>query len=251
MSMQMAKKNSELIMINKINLKQKFMKHLIVVRHGDYATGGILSEQGKKQINSIALQLISLQQNQNSVILTSPAPRAQESADIMQQKLGIAELVKVPFFWSDTTAPAPTYYKDRDPYKVMDIINQYSDKDIVIIVSHLELVNQFPRFFAETKLGKYWRLPELQKGQAIHFDIQQKSFKILKDIKESLLNSKLNLLHNLLVITDPRPVLSDELSDYSDDYQEFLEETAFCADSFEKKYTDALAKFRDILLANI
>ncbi len=227
------------------------MKHLIVVRHGDYAVGGILSEQGKKQINSIALQLTSLRHNKPSVILTSPAPRAQESADILQQKLGITDCVQIRFFWSDTTAPAPTYYKDRDPSKVMDIINQYSDKDVVIVVSHLELVNQFPRFFAINSLEKSWILPELQKGQAIYIDIQNKSFKILKDIDNTLIDSKLNLLHNLLVITDPRTVLPYELSDYKDDYEEFLQETSVCIDGMDVVYIRALAKFRDVLLTDI
>ncbi len=227
------------------------MKHLIVVRHGDYGDNRKLSEQGKKQIANIALQLVDLKNNQTSVILTSPAPRALESAEIIQQTLGITERIEIPFFWSDTTAPAPTYYKDRDPSKVMNIINKYLDKNIVIVVSHLELVNQFPRFFAETKLGKYWNLPDLQKGEAIRFDVQTKSFKILKDIKDYLLNSKLNLLHSLLVITDPRPSLPNELSDYTQAYNEFLQETSVCTDCFDEVCIKALAKFRDVLLANI
>lgn len=227
------------------------MKHLVIVRHGDYAVGGRLSEKGKTQINSIALQLANISYLKKSVILSSIAPRAMDSAEIIQQKLGISELVKVPFFWSDTTAPAPTYYKDRDPSKVMDIINKYSDYDIVIVVSHLELVNQFPRFFAINSLEKSWILPELQKGQAIYIDILQKTFKILKDIDDNLLNSKLNLLHNLLVITTPRPDLPDQLSDYISAYQEFLEETVACTDSLDALYIRALSKFRDVLLADI
>lgn len=233
------------------NLKQKFMKHLVIVRHGDYAVGGVLSEKGKKQINGIALQLANISHFKKAVILSSPAPRALESAEIIQQKLGISELVEIPFFRSDTTAPAPTYYRDRDPSKVLDIINQYSDADVVIVVSHLELVNEFPRFFSRNSFGKFWNLPELQKGQAIHIDIEKKTFKVLKDIDDNLLNSKLELLHNLLVIADTRPTLPDELSDYKTAYQEFLEETSACTDSLDEVYTNALAKFRDVLLADI
>lgn len=227
------------------------MKHLVIVRHGDYAVGGILSKEGKKQINSIALQLSNLTPIENAVILTSPAPRALESAEIIQQKFGIYQLVEIPFFRSDTTAPAPTYYRDRDPSKVLDIIHEHEDYDIVIVVSHLELVNEFPSFFARKSLGKFWHLPELEKGEAIHIDISNQTFKVLKYIDNNLLNSKLNLLHNLLVITDLRPVLPDELSDYKDAYQKFLKETSSCKDSMDPLYIQALSKFRDVLLADI
>lgn len=224
------------------------MKHLIIVRHGDYGTDRRLSENGKNQITGISLRLVDLNPGKDCVILTSIAPRALDSADIIQEKFGITNYVKVPFFWSDNTAPSPTYYRDRNPSKVMDIICEYEDIDIVIVVSHLELVNEFPSFFAETQLGKNWNLPELEKGQAIHIDITEKSFRILKRITNSLLECKLKLLHNLLVITNPRPTLPDELTDYKKDYETFKAETEGLSDPFDSKYITALSKFRDVLI---
>ena len=225
------------------------MKHLVIIRHGSYGDDHRLSAEGKKQIASIALHLSKSISGANSVILTSPAPRALDTADIIQQSLGIKNYVEIPFFWSDRTAPAPTYYKDPNPLKVMDIIQQYENNETVIVVSHFELVNQFPNFFARNTLGKDWNLPELEKGQAIDIDIEKKTFKVLKHIDHNLLDSKLNLLHHLLVITTPRPSLPDELSGYRDAFQEFLEETSTCTDSLDKVYIQALANFRDTLLA--
>ena len=226
------------------------MKHLIVVRHGDYAVGGILSEKGKIQINSIALQLTNLNLSKKAVILTSPAPRALESADIIKQKLGIKDYVEIPFFWSDTTAPTPTYYKDQDPSKVMTIVNEYEEREVVIVVSHLEVVNQFPKYFMQEMFGKIASCPKLEKGEALHIDVLKQSFKLLKD-GDMLLDAKLGILHNCLTPDGIPDEIPQELAAYAEAFDEFKQSVYGCTDCFSEVYIKALTKFRDILLADI
>ncbi|MCF7834877.1 hypothetical protein K9M48_02365 [Candidatus Gracilibacteria bacterium] len=275
------------------------MEQLFVVRHGDYAVGGILSEEGKNQIMShLVPQIRSLIRYDRKplptiAIISSTAPRAFETAQIIRDGIddfkvrGYEEInpflgiALCPYLWSanDAENKSETYYSQRNCNKILSILENHdssmdviypdrtikgadtlSNYTVVIIVSHLEVVDEFPLFFIEnilranldtSPIRNITNNSSFKKGEGVYIDILKKEFKLLKDNDDTLLNSKLNLLHNLLVITDPHPDLPNELSDYRNAFQNFLEETSACTDSFDEVYTNALAKFRDVLLADI
>ena len=228
------------------------MENLFVIRHGNYSKeNGNLTSFGQDQIGILTNKIKNLSLGTNAVIITSTAPRALQTSDIIRNILSIPDIVREPFIWSHPDdAPQLSYYKDQDPSKVMDIVKKFMHNDVVILVSHYEVVNQFPKFFAKEVWNKDLDFPKLEPGEAIHFDLQNEKFKVL-DNSDAMMNSKLEILHNLLIIADPRPSLPPELSDYTDDFEEFKASTASCTDSFDPKYIEALRIFRDKLFRNL
>lgn len=228
------------------------MEHVFIVRHGDFdSKTRKLTDLGKKQIAKVAIQIRNLLGTKSSVIVTSTAPRALESSEIISDTTKTQDCVPMEFLWSHPDdAPSGAYYHNQDPSKVMQILQPLMHKDVIILVSHHEVVNQFPKYFMQEMFGKTLSCPKLEKGEALHIDVLKQSFKILKD-GDILLDAKLGILHNCLTPSGIPDEIPQELSAYAEAFDEFKQSVQGCADCFAKVYIQALTKFRDVLLAGI
>jgi phosphohistidine phosphatase SixA len=119
-------------------------KRIFLLRHARKESGSGdlgLSLAGKKQAENLAQKLKNeIGDSENVLILTSSACRARETADIINSVLlsefGTQELISEEKLWSDASHPY-----DFDWLKG-EISNFKGDN--LVIVSHLEYVNQFP-----------------------------------------------------------------------------------------------------------
>lgn len=235
------------------------MEYLFITRHGDFdSQTGNLTTLGKSQIASIAMQIQKYCIDKTVVILTSTAPRALESTKIIAERILIRNIVQEQWLWSGNDAPSFTYYHNQKPASIIEVIEDKKtyqnidilENDVVILVSHYEVVNQFPSYFFMVRLGQTQSCPKLEKGECIQIDTVNKSFKVLKhiDFSNILMNSKLELLHSCLTISGIPENLSSELSEYLEDFKIFKEAIKDCIDSFEAAYIQALTVLRDKLL---
>jgi len=114
-------------------------KKLFLVRHADYGGGSDphLSDEGKRQSFQLSQKITSLlEEGEGVTIWTSVANRAHQTAQIIKQEMQLAELFVFGKLWSDNS-----HRHDFDWLKYQ--INQF-EGDVLIIVSHLEYVRQFP-----------------------------------------------------------------------------------------------------------
>ena len=120
------------------------MKQLFLVRHADYNGGGpdpVLSNYGKEQSSELGKKIKEALGEGEVTIWTSSANRANETAQIIKQELQLADMVVEEKLWSDN--------RHRQDFNwLKDKIDAF-EGDILIIVSHLEYVRQFPGY----KLG--------------------------------------------------------------------------------------------------
>ena len=115
------------------------MRMLVFVRHGDYGKDGHLDDSGRKKIGSLAKNLRSLIKEGTTVkILTSMADRATESAEIISNIFNdVFEKHKI--LYSDITCEV------KVP-EVVELIKGQGAYEVVIVVTHLEYVEEFSRF---------------------------------------------------------------------------------------------------------
>ncbi|MEI6774610.1 MAG: hypothetical protein WCL18_07685 [bacterium] len=274
------------------------MEQLFVVRHGDYdSSTRNLSTKGRNQIiTNLAPQIRGLIRYDRKplptiAILSSTAPRAMQTAEIIRNEIdsfkinGYNELdtylgiALSPYLWSanDAVNKSETYYIQRDCEKITSILEnsrnltaiypdgqqtfnaRLSDYTVVVIVSHLEVVDAFPLFFIENILGrnidtspirKITNDSSFKKGEGVYIDILNKEFKILKDI-DIVLEAKLELLHQLLVPSGIPTQIPQVLSAYHQAFETFRHSVKDCTDCFSDEYVKALREFRDILLAGM
>jgi phosphohistidine phosphatase SixA len=121
---------------------------VILVRHADYnlATGNNpeISEKGKVQTTKLAGAIKKfLKDGGIHTIWTSPAARALQTANILAAELCINVELCHEKLWSDNT-------HTPDFSWLQQMVGEYADIpplcDVLIIVTHLEYVQQFPAY---------------------------------------------------------------------------------------------------------
>lgn len=119
------------------------MDKLIIIRHGDY-DGVNLSDFGKRQMAELGNRLMP-QINGDVLILSSTAPRARESAEILGKAFNVS-IEDHEILWSDRS-----HYEDFP--KVLELVRSKKEEvDVLILVTHLEYVYGFPGHFGQTEL---------------------------------------------------------------------------------------------------
>ncbi|PIN86163.1 hypothetical protein COV19_06105 [Candidatus Woesearchaeota archaeon CG10_big_fil_rev_8_21_14_0_10_44_13] len=162
------------------------MEHLFVARHGTQGIDGKLSDEGRAQAAVLGDDINNILNGSSAYILSSSAPIAIESAKTITLRLAkreISYLVEViPYLWTGEGAPEGSYgsaFNDCNGF-LMEILNgRRENAEGIIIVSHLEVVNFFPKYFRRKEFGVTEHIETLGHGSAVHFDIRHKTYRIL------------------------------------------------------------------------
>lgn len=144
------------------------MKKLVVVRHGQYGHDDHLNEVGRYWIKHLA-KTLGVHLNGGSVLLlTSPADRARESAEIIGAHFGV-ELEEHDVLWSEGIHP------EDFPSALKLVQSRQREVDTLILVTHLEYVRGFPSYFARQELRVEIKCHPIEKGEAWVVDCEQGS----------------------------------------------------------------------------
>lgn len=146
------------------------MKKLIIVRHGVYnKSAKKLTAEGEAQIKSVASELSGILLGHTAIILSSPAPQAEQSAELLKDDLGIDTLE------FDETLQADKTHLCNTP-KAFDLIQEQQKKhgaSVVIVVTHLQYCNYLPNF-AHMQIKKIKKsFPQIEKGGKLIIDFEE------------------------------------------------------------------------------
>lgn len=182
---------------NRHNLEY-FMKHLVILRHGNYLNANPqnqdrgLSSVGISQYEKLAGDIKKITYNGSVYIITSPAPRAFWGAEILAARLKVvAPPEKILFLWD-----APDIPKEYDGVRVDDmdnfslalridrneartklegIVEERSGKaDTLVIISHRDLITDLYFHFTMKNFRSFEKVP-FEYGQGVHLDLGAKS----------------------------------------------------------------------------
>ena len=65
----------------------------------------------------------------------------------------------------------------------MKLIDDRRDRaDGLIMVTHLEITDKFPTYFLKKEMDPKGYISELLKGEAIHFDLENKTYQRIPDV---------------------------------------------------------------------
>lgn len=145
------------------------MDLLIIVRHGTYGPGGRLNDDGRRQMSDIAEKLETLVTNKRIIVLSSTADRAFEGAKIISGALS-APLEKHKILWSESCHP------ENFPGLLEMIRTRQNEADCFILITHLEYVTNFPRYFAKQEWGVEVPYMNVSKGEAVVLHHAQQNY---------------------------------------------------------------------------
>lgn len=149
------------------------MKHLFVMRHGDHIRGA-LTEESEIQIRTVADRMKEIvgEMNNGFYLLTSTAPRAIQTADVIANALGIKEYAKD----ERLRTSSGQLISSQHLQEIDGMIAPYTDtNDAVAIVTHYEIVGEYPRYVAKKLFGTDKRIFIPGRGEAIHFNLEAKT----------------------------------------------------------------------------
>lgn len=160
------------------------MKYLFVVRHGIYGSDNRLNARGKEQMRILGEAMKGKLNGSSIHLVSSTAPRALDSSEVLREVLGVGEVEEIPYLWSGGDCPRDVRtfneYNPDSSMKVMQLIQERRERvDGLIMVTHLEVTRHFPSYFVKQEFGKKEWLDELSKGQAVYFDLDKKESCVL------------------------------------------------------------------------
>jgi hypothetical protein len=157
------------------------MKHLFVARHGNYGGDDRIDNYGRQQMGLLGKAIKQILNGSSVYLFSSTAPRALDSSQILAVQLALPqEFEQVPYLWSGSDAPRDSYYYSPSLDKLMGLVAERRDKaDGLVMVTHLEVAEDFPSHFLKKEFKQANRIGEISKGQAVHLDLEQRTYKIL------------------------------------------------------------------------
>ncbi|MBN1896520.1 MAG: hypothetical protein JW789_02215 [Candidatus Aenigmarchaeota archaeon] len=171
---------------------KKYIDNLFVIRHGSYSMRDYpeckLSERGILQMERLGKAMKEILNDENVTILTTTATRGMESVNVLKDFVNI-KIVGLPFLYSDRLKESYGFCEEPDK-KMINILKDVSKSSRNIgILSHFELLENFPAFFSESVLGKPFDGNYKNTiGKAAYFDIKNSRYQILPDVYSGTMN---------------------------------------------------------------
>lgn len=153
------------------------MRHIYVIRHGSYdRRTGNLTEQGITQANKLA-QII---QAENPQITSSPAKRAQQTAELLAQKL------KCHIDTHEALGEQNMPVEDR-----VEAISQIvkNAKPELMLITHAGIVADYgTHLLKELGARKTQTLETVMPGEGLHYDIPRRKYLLIPSDTEFATN---------------------------------------------------------------
>ena len=153
------------------------MKHLFIIRHGVYESSD-LTGYGQLQIARIAEEMKAIigAAYNGHYLLSSTAPRAEQSGEIIAKAFGIGIFDRDQRLWTGGGENL-----SENQLKAIDtMIAPHKDKnDIVTITAHYEVVGSYPGHIVKTLFGRDEYIQRPKPGEGIHLDLEGKTYQML------------------------------------------------------------------------
>jgi phosphohistidine phosphatase SixA len=143
------------------------VEQYFICRHGDYDDYGDITPKAREKAEILGAQIGSLIGHMSREVLTSPAPRARQTAAIIAEILGVTA-EEIESLWDDNEHPG-------DVAVSMKRIDDCRTKAIVVM-THLHFVKDIPRVIAvRYSLPGATYLPVPNKSESLYIDVPGKT----------------------------------------------------------------------------
>ncbi|MFZ2484422.1 MAG: histidine phosphatase family protein [Minisyncoccia bacterium] len=125
------------------------MKKLVVVRHGYYVddSKGNLSPDGRQQVDRLGAVLAPQLNGYSVALLSSMAPRAKETSEILAGHLGGIAFEEHLCLWSG----GGDFHNGQEEDVLRLVEERGQTHDVVVLSTHLEFIDYFPTVWGKEK----------------------------------------------------------------------------------------------------
>ncbi len=145
------------------------LKKVIIIRHGNYGSDDRINSSGIYQMEDNADKIRAVMgSSKNIALLSSSAPRAEDSAIVLSEALDIP-YTTYKEFWSDNQ-----HYENYD--RALALLKTEVEKrnvDTVVLVTHMEYANYLPRIIIKDAGKDFMAHTPLEKGEMLVIDLEK------------------------------------------------------------------------------
>ncbi len=147
---------------------------VVVVRNGSFDLEQFhLNGYGHREMRRLALLLDPLVARKSAVLFSSTARYALEASMVLGSALGLPVFPEGSLGLNGGSA--------SDPTRALEMVRVYRDKDVLILLSHLEFVRLFPPFFAGQEWGmEIPPIEDVPNGGGLAFNNKLRTVTLLK-----------------------------------------------------------------------
>ena len=148
--------------------------------HGNIEDG-ILSKRGMAEMDALAKAIAANKSGGSYCLLSSPAFKVRESAQIIMKRLGMQGFEVDLYLWSEATRPLnpSTYFSERDIAKLVDVVEVRKERaDNFIVVTHHPAAEDLAQAYIK-RIGSLDKLKELKFGQGVWIDLANRAYRVL------------------------------------------------------------------------
>lgn len=148
------------------------LKHLFIARHGNPIDfEGNLFPDSQRELEGLGKRINEILSGGDAYILTSPQPRAVNSARVLAAQLRLVDEVE--------KVDSLDEYGDFHGGSLDEVIEKYKQKtDGLIIIAHQPFIAgclPVSRFMGKFN-GRIYVLEDLKKAEAVHFDLDRRTY---------------------------------------------------------------------------
>ena len=148
---------------------------VIIARHGEHvksywACEQVLTDEGIKQICTLALKLDSTVRGRNICIVSSDLRRSMQCAQLVSN------------FFRVNYQPEPMLCKDNpENYHLENIFNLTESKpcDVLIMMADDDLISLFASYYGKRKFGIEWKCCGIKEGEAYWINGKEKTLTLI------------------------------------------------------------------------
>ena len=147
-------------------------RKIIIIRHGFYdSSTDRLNEFGASQMRKLIDPLKKILENEENVLLlSSSAERAEDSVRILSDMLKI-KYEAHPYFWSDNMHP-------QDNFRAKELLIEKAaekNSDVVVLVTHLEYADELPGYLVAEVGKSFIGYVSINKGEMLFIDMENET----------------------------------------------------------------------------
>lgn len=148
------------------------MAQIFVIRHGHYS-GSDLTGRGRRQIEDTAVEMKAIlgEMDGGHYLLSSTAPRARQSAEIIDQAFGIGFAEHLSLYTSGG------FLRGDELEGIHSLVSPaLEENSVVTLATHYEVANNYPRYLSHKMMDMKIDLPHIEKGQGVHIDLAARTY---------------------------------------------------------------------------
>jgi broad specificity phosphatase PhoE len=151
------------------------MKYLFLGRHGDYYDSGLLSDEGRSQVEKLGYAIKGVLGDSSAYLVSSTFPRVIGSSEVLAPIWGLERFEELSYLYDFNDEFYPESFKNS-----MKMIDERRNRaEGLVLLSHQDITWALSSYFMKKEFNSEESIDKTDFGEAIYFDLEKGVYQFL------------------------------------------------------------------------